>query len=336
MSAAPGPEALLELVVDYRRAMSVFAAAKLEVFGELERPRSSAELARRRGLDPRGAEILLDALAASGFVKKTAGRYRNAPAASRFLVPNRPGYFGDNLKFQEMIWDAWGGLAGAVKRGRGARPLSHWIRRRKGFAREYVLAMENLARRSAGRVAELLSDAPAGSFLDVGSGPGAYSAALLERDPEASATLLDLPEGLELAREILARRPALENRVHFRAGDYRRVSFGRGRHGLVLMSHITHDESPQTNRRLFRKAYDALSPGGRVAVHDFTVEPERAAPEFGALFAVHMLTYTTGGRTYTTQEYAGWMKEAGFGSIRDHEIDPGAANGSRLIVGARP
>ena len=85
---------------------------------------------------------------------------------------------------------------------------------------------------------------------------------------------------------------------------------------LVFLSAICHMNGPEENRRMLAKAFAALAPGGRVAIQDFILNPDKAGPKTGALFALNMLVGTRAGGTYNEAEYAAWLSDAGFGEIR--------------------
>jgi hypothetical protein len=65
------------------------------------------------------------------------------------------------------------------------------------------------------------------------------------------------------------------------------------------------------------------------------LDKDRVRPVFGALFSVHMLAYTEGGRTYTAAEYAKWLRRAGFSRLREHAIAVESRNSSRIIIGVK-
>ena len=89
--------------------------------------------------------------------------------------------------------------------------------------------------------------------------------------------------------------------------------------------------SPQENRTLFARAYEALAPNGRIAIADFIADPEKTSPRSAALFALNMLVSTRGGSTYSEPEYDTWLKGAGFRETKRIRI-PGPVN---LIVATR-
>ena len=69
----------------------------------------------------------------------------------------------------------------------------------------------------------------------------------------------------------------------------------------------------EQNRDLLRRAFQALAPGGRIVIQDHIMNADKTSPRAGALFAVNMLVGTAGGSTYSEDEYAQWLREAGFG-----------------------
>ncbi len=104
--------------------------------------------------------------------------------------------------------------------------------------------------------AECKSERPA--ILDIGAGTGLLSALMTRKFPDAHLTLVDLSESmLSVARERFADRTD----VRYIAGDYSSVDFG-DRYNLICSAlsihHLEHDDK----RRLYKKIFDALHPGG--------------------------------------------------------------------------
>jgi SAM-dependent methyltransferase len=133
------------------------------------------------------------------------------------------------------------------------------------------------------------------------------------------ATLFDLPEVIEIARERL-HREGLIDRTTLVAGNYYEEELPGG-HDLILISAIIHANSPDENRELYKKAFRALKPGGRVLVRDHVMDPDRIHPRDGAVFAINMLVGTSGGGTYTFEEIEMGLSRAGF--VRIKLLKPG-------------
>ncbi|MCX7602594.1 MAG: methyltransferase, partial [Bryobacteraceae bacterium] len=135
----------------------------------------------------------------------------------------------------------------------------------------------------------------------------------------------DLEPVIRIAERHI-RAEGLQGRIVTRAGDLTRDEFGSG-YDLILLSAICHMLGPEENLGLFRRCFRALAPGGRLLIRDFILEPDRISPPHAALFAVNMLIGTRSGSTYTEEEYASWLKEAGFAAVR--------REGAELISGTK-
>jgi len=101
------------------------------------------------------------------------------------------------------------------------------------------------------------------------------------------------------------------DRVTFAAGDFYRDELPPG-HDLALLSAIIHQNSPEQNVELYRKAWRALVPGGRLLIRDHVMNEDHTGPAAGTLFAVNMLIGTLGGGTYSYAEIKATLEAAGF------------------------
>ena len=117
-----------------------------------------------------------------------------------------------------------------------------------------------------------------------------------------------------MARERLL-SDGLLVRVELIAGDFYHDDLPGGC-DLALLSAIIHQNSPEQNLELYRKAYRALDPGGMLLIRDHIMDESRTWPPEGAMFAINMLVNTRGGDTYTFQEVEQGLKEAGFTNVR--------------------
>jgi hypothetical protein len=109
------------------------------------------------------------------------------------------------------------------------------------------------------------------------------------------------------------------------------VDFGTG-YNIATLGHILHSEGEPRSRALLKKTFDALAPGGTIAIQEFLVNDTRTGPPNGLIFAVNMLVATDEGDTWSFNEIAGWLREAGFENPRTLD-SPGP---SPLILANRP
>lgn len=288
----------------FRISRVILTANNYRVFDHLKTPKTAGDLARQIGTDPRATEILLDAVTAVGLLKKTAGKYRNTEPARQFLMSNSPLYQGDMLRHADNLWQSWSGLDNVLKTGKpnrsGTRDYDAFIR-----------AMHNNAVFRAKKVIAAIDLKGVTRALDLGGGPGTYSMELAGK--KIIVTLFDLPETIRIAKQIVGEQKT--KNIHFISGDYHTDDIGSG-YDLVFISQIVHSLSVDESISLIEKARAALSPGGRIAIHEFLLEKDRAHPVPGALFSVNMLVNTDAGRAYSLEEMKGWLAKAEFRGVK--------------------
>lgn len=292
------------LLGGFRASRVILTANNLQVFDNIGKGTTAAELAKGLKTDLRATEILLDAVAALGLLRKSRGIYRLTAPAKQFLLPDSPWYQGDMLRHMDTLWRNWSGLDEVVRTG---MPNRSGGRRHDVFIR----AMHNNAVLRTESVLKTMDLRGVKRALDLGCGPGTYGVALAKLGIEV--TLFDLPNSVVIAHEMI-RQAGVKN-VTFRGGDFHFDDIGDG-YDFVLLSQVLHSYSSLENIALLGKVHKALSPKGQVAVHEFTLAEDHASPVPGALFSVNMLVNTTEGRSYSSEEMTGWMKKVGFGRIR--------------------
>jgi 3-hydroxy-5-methyl-1-naphthoate 3-O-methyltransferase len=283
----------------FRASRVVLTANNYRVFDHLKAPKTAREIARAVGADARAMEVLLDAVTAVGLLRKSGNKYRTTGLAKTFLARDSPLYQGDMLRHADSLWKSWSGLDEVVRTGlpnrSGERDYDSFIR-----------AMHNNAAFRAKKVLSAVGLAGVGRALDLGGGPGTYSMELARK--KIDVTLFDLPETISIAKELVGERGI--DTISFRPGDFHADDIGGG-YDLVFISQILHSLSGEEARALIAKAHAALNPGGRIAIHEFLLENDRAHPVPGALFSVNMLVNTAAGRSYTVREMKAWLSAAG-------------------------
>jgi hypothetical protein len=86
------------------------------------------------------------------------------------------------------------------------------------------------------------------------------------------------------------------------------------------------------SRKLLNRVFDAMAPGGTIAVAEMVPNEDRTGPAQSLLFAVNMLVFTDEGDTFTFDEIADMLKSSGF--IHARTLD--AKGPSPLILATKP
>jgi len=323
-------EKIIDSVYSFREARVLLTAFELDFFTLIgDEPKPSEEIAKIAGTNSRATDRLLDALCASGYLRKKAGLFSNTPLTSRFLVRGKPDYLG-GLMHQVHLWDTWTTLTEAVRRGTRAVGREPVNRSGTDWVEAFIAAMHMRARHQAPAIVKLIDLENVNRVLDIGGGSGAFSFAFVKAKKGLNATVFDLPGVIPLTQRYI-NLENLRNSVSVIAGDYLVDALGKD-FDLVFMSAIIHSNSASTNRELFSKAFKALNPGGRLVVSDYMMNDDRTAPEAGAYFSLNMLVGTAEGDTYTGSEVCGWMEEVGFKKVRRTNTSMGAD----LMTGTKP
>jgi SAM-dependent methyltransferase len=307
---------LIQLTRGFREARIVLSGLELGVFDSLlEGGKTAKDFAASRDLDPRAAEILLDALASLGVLSKAKDHYTIAPRHLPALDPDSPRCVVPSLMHTLNLWRRWADLTEVVRRGHPLPTEGRTVSETEHF----IGAMRVGARQRASALAARLDLKGVKTLLDLGGGPGSYAIAFAKQKPDLKATVFDLMAVADIAARHVAEED-LSDRVGTLAGNYLSDPVG-GPYDLVWMSSIVHMHTPEQNRMLIRKAAQALKRGGRIIVRDFLLDEDGAGPASAAIFAVNMLVATEGGRSYKASEIRGWMKDAGITRVEVQTLD---------------
>jgi SAM-dependent methyltransferase len=300
-----------EAVRGFWTARILLSAVELDLLAPLTPgPVTAEEAARACGTDPRATGILLDALASLGLVTREGDRYRASELAARHLssAANEPvlGMF----RHQAELWRRWSRLSDVVRSGRptprdDSSPLQH---------ESFILAMHDSKRNQSLEDWIPIDLFGLHSAIDLGGGPGTLAVAIAKACPGATVVLFDRPATLDVAAHVVPGE-LWGSRVVPRAGDLlEEAPYGEG-FDLAILSAVLHSFGEQACAGVVKRAALALRPGGRLLVRETLLDASHAGPPRAALFSVNMLVGTEHGRSYTLDEIAGWMRDAGLEGI---------------------
>jgi tRNA (cmo5U34)-methyltransferase len=104
-------------------------------------------------------------------------------------------------------------------------------------------------------------------ILDLGSGTGKTAYAFLHAFPDSRVRCLELFE--EMERHARDRLGAFGDRVEYVLGDFMEIPLGQG-YDVCVSALAIHHQPSEGKRELFRRVHEALAPGGRFLMIDWT------------------------------------------------------------------
>ena len=305
-------EALFDIVAGFVNAQALMALVEVRVLHLLEGgPQSVAHLAGRCGVPLARMQVLLQAGAALGLLRREGGGFGLALRGAAMLgVPGLEGMvrhhralyadLADPVAFwrggQETelarFWPYVFGAAGAVD----PEVTATYSRL---MADSQVLVAEDTLRRIDLRGVRHL--------LDIGGGTGAFVTAVGEAYPDLRLSLFDLPVVVAGAR--------LGARVAVFPGSFRDDLLPLGADAISLIR-VLYDHDDQTVAALLAKVHAALPVGGRLIISEPMSggdRPDRATDVYFAIYTMAMQT----GRTRSMAEIGRLLAAAGFQDIKE-------------------
>lgn len=323
------PNPLVDAIVPALLSYSIVNATQLGIFDRVAAGACTVqEIAAACSLDPVGTERIASLLVASGYLRRSDGRYSLTEVSIETLGPG------------------------------GRVPLDQWVR----FSRMQLRVVEQLdTRLSGGGPIDLIpptadEDArilhqramaqtaapiapwvarsvpvPDGAHLmiDIGGSHGLYSAELCRLHPPMRSLVFELPGMAKSAHQV-----AEEYKTN-RYCTYTTESLAESRLkdsvDVALLSNVVHHYNEADLETLFRDVHDALCPGGTIAVWDISPEP-RSENLVSASFSLFFFL-TSGSQCYGKEHLLRALATVGFEETRSAQ--PSADATHTLTLGRK-
>jgi 3-hydroxy-5-methyl-1-naphthoate 3-O-methyltransferase len=326
--------ATLQVAERFFDSVVLFALFEVGVFRALaDGPRPLAELSAVVGGDVESLRATLDAAVALKILSRSPAGYQAEPALVDSL--GREGsaaYLGEWVSFLHVLAGPLLQLGAAIRSGAKPGALFEDMSGDAEPARRMTAAMDAYARSRGAEIADRLDFSDARTLLDLGCGPGTYALAILERNPQLTATLLDLAGPIAEARRLVAARGMAE-RVAFVVHDGSTYAPGRA-FDAVLVSNTLHMIGPEGSAELLKHCHGLVNPGGRLIVQAQYLDDSRTAPRWPTLLNLIQRVATPYGRNHAIGETTQWLEAAGFVDVKHMRFS--AWNVNSCLIGRRP
>jgi SAM-dependent methyltransferase len=330
------PERLMGFTFGFAPPVIIETGIRLGVFDLLDKgARSIGEITACSGASARGLRIVLNALVGLELLAKDRlERYLLTPESAQFLVSSKPTFHGAFFMLtSERMLSEWGKLCTIVRSGQPTHRINEEESGTKFFQQfvEDIFPIHFPAARYLAQTLQLSNLTAPFSVLDLAAGSGVWSVAMAKESPHVVVTAIDWPGIIPITKKV-TQREEVAPRYRFVANDLLAADFGSG-HSAAILGHILHSEGEERSRRLLKKAFDALAPGGTVAIAEILVDPDRRGPLPELLFAVNMLVNSESGDTFSLEEISNWLEDAYFDQVRTIDA-PGLAR--KIILATKP
>jgi len=304
-------EDLSSIAFGFMASKALFAGLHVDIFSALaDQPKSAEELAKAVDIPINRVVVLTTALASVGLLTIADDRkIRNSPAAQSFLSKQSKYDFGDYLRYQidQQMYPFLLQLNAVMKGDLSDDAIAsykHWMTDEEQAS--VYSESQHAGSLGPGRtLARKVDLSNAASLLDVGGGTGAMTISLCTEYENLHATIIDFPNVAEIGWRFIS-EANLVDRVRYIPGNAIEVQWP-GNQGAILMSYLMSGVPGDDVQGLLQKAFEALSPGGKLMVHDFMVEEDRRGPALAALWQLQHMAFTPEARSLSV----GWLTDAG-------------------------
>lgn len=315
---------LLAMINGFRTTQVVYVTAKLGLADYLASSALTAdELAIKTDTNQQGLGRVLRLAALYGLVTEEAdGRFNLAPLGESLRSEAPRSLRPVAIQLGELHYRAWGELLHSVKTGKSAfmneygAPLFDYLAAHPDAQATFDAYMSANRSPFAKALSEKYDFSSFHLIVDVGGGNGSVSAAILQENPNLKAIILDRPETVGAARQLLEAE-RLEDRCQLIAGDFFESIPSGG--DLYLLSNIIHDWDDERAVEILRNCRAAMAPNTPVILLEAVLLPHGRSN--GAVLAdVNMLVMLTG-KERTEDQYASLFRSAGFRPSRTISIN---------------
>ena len=361
---------MLDVYMPMMKSSAIIAAVRLGLFEALaEGPLNAGALAARTGAQLPGVRTLADFLESIGYLEPAHDdsdrpgsepqarsqkdmndrRYANTESTQRWFTSRGQVDYSAGALWTFEAWPMMGELDKAVRDGSPDKTLWERMREEPRLGPLFSRYMNAFADHvGPDLVARVPVAADQTRLLDLGGSHGLHAIGFCRAHPQLNAVIVDLPSALTNTPDTIA-RAGMQDRIALRPGNLLDLAWAGhqadnatdapgdqaleppaadNKFDLALYLCVAHNQTPQDNARVIAQIGRVLRPGGLLVIHDYlATDPLNA---FHAAFRLTLL-YETGTRTYSEQEYRGWLDAAGFTRVERIDLNP-LEKGSLLLA----
>lgn len=311
----------------------ISTAMELGLFDVLFKEQMDAHtLASKLGTVEDLTEAFASVLVALNLLKKTGADYSLAPLSKDFLVKSSPAYQGGMITMTLQYGEAISKMPETLKNG----PPEAFDSGMWANADVMKVMGQGAMAGSIQDMTEFISALPEFPDMlwmcDLGGNHGFYTMAMLDRNPQLRGTICDLPEVVELAKDVISEMGYSDHIDTIGCDLETDGSIGKG-YDLVLVSHVIYAWKGHLGD-IFERINKAMVPGGVFVSNHMAMDDDGCGPVSGTM--MELMTRLGGYPTHhlSEDELTNALAACGFGNFTSKPAGEGQQYRS-LILAAR-
>ncbi len=252
---------LKDFFTSHWKYMAVSTACKLNIFDNLEIPKTAKQLAKELSLDENKLSHLLDALYTINFLDRNEHKF-SLNKFSDFLTEDNE----DSLKYACMNWSeehltAWQNLYFSIKTGKSSfekiygLPFFDYLNKYPEKLYAYHKAMYEYAKDDYFKLPELIDFKKYKSVMDVGGAYGALIKNIKDKNSNVECFLFDLPKVVE---QLTLTNIKIIGGSFFE--EIPNVS------EVMILARILHDWNDEKAKIILKNCFEALPKSGELYI----------------------------------------------------------------------
>ncbi len=318
-NTSASPEILMQILSNHYVTQAIHVAAKLGIADLLKDGATSAEeIAVSLNVNAQFLYRLMRVLASVGLFAEVSDRYFETTPLARYLETDFPGSMRSVaiIEGENWHWQSWGNLLNAIKTGNSAfentfgTTVFNYIGQNPEYLKDLQAALIRYSEISNNAIFSSYDLSGISKLVDVGGGDGSLLAGILQRNPNITGILFELPSTVERIQEHNTfLEQAIAERCEIIAGDFF-ASVPSGADTYILKQ-IIHNWGDEQAIQILQNCYDAMPEKGKLLVIDPVVFPGNE-PSYSKLLDLQMLVINSKACMRTPSELEALFTQTGF------------------------